>query len=295
MSTTIGVDTSHWSGVINFVTMYNAGAKFWITKASDAFFGTGQLFQDSMFDTYMRDSEDIGLLRGCYHWLQPSVDPTVAAKFYLERYYKYDLDFPPILDFEEPKVTNYGDFAWRAEVWLRYVYEQTKKKPIVYTAKWYTDRFAQKYISWMNVYPLWVADYTWWSNNVTHKPIMPYPWTEHTIWQWGTPARGNEFGVQAKEIDMNYFNGSYDDLLSFLNAEKPEPPVQSYLFDGVVEANALSIRTGPSTDYPVSGYLKKGDVVHVKEVDGQNVWVEHDSGWSAMKVGANEYIGRKKS
>ena len=108
--TVLGTDTSHWDGTLNFNTMWGAGAKFWITKATDSW--NGNLFEDDRFDIYMKDATAQGkLLKGCYHWLQPNVDPTIAADFYLERYHRFNMEFPAILDFEEPSVRETGKFG----------------------------------------------------------------------------------------------------------------------------------------------------------------------------------------
>lgn len=228
----LGTDTSHWSGAIDFAKMYAAGARFWITKATDANRTTGYQFEDSQFDTYCRDAIRNGkLLMGCYHWLQASVDPKIAADFYLERYQRFKFDFPPILDFEEPSVRNTGrfsDYAWRAQVWCQRVEEVTGRKPMIYTAKWYTSYFSPSHISWMSAYPLWVADYSWWAQNVTKAPYyMPSPpWSDWKIWQYTDKGSGSDFGAQAKGMDLNWFQGDYSELLAWLQVDQePETPL----------------------------------------------------------------------
>jgi lysozyme len=232
----LGVDTSHWSGKINFPKMYQAGARFWITKATDANRTTGLQFEDSEFDNYCKAAFDLGeLLTGCYHWLQYSVDPKVAAQFYLERYTRYKFDFPPILDFEEPSVRDTGrfsDYAWRASEWCKEVERVTGRKPIIYTAQWFTNYFQTSHLSWMQAYPLWIANYSWWANDIAKVPVN-YPklkfedrvWDDWAIWQYSadTNGRGAEFGVQAKSIDLNWFQGSYADLLHWLKVDEPAP------------------------------------------------------------------------
>lgn len=273
----LGCDTSHWSGNINFETMYNAGAKFWITKATDAYQTSGVQFEDIKFDTYCRDAFKFGkLLTGCYHWLQGSVDPVVAADFYLERYRRYKFDFPPILDFEEQSVTKAGkqsDFAWRAQVWLERVEAKTGRKPIIYTAKWYTDYFTEKQIGWMKGYPLWVASYPYvWT--VLSKPLMPKVWDKWIMWQWSADGngRGAEFGLQSKSIDLNWFNGDYPDLLAFLGADEPKPiePIGGGMYKIEMLGN-LTIRKTPSGD-PTGSYALKGETFYSDVREG--VWYQ---------------------
>ncbi len=224
----LGTDTSHWSGLIDFQKMFDAGAKWWITKATDANRTTGAQFEDSRFDGYVRDAEKTPLLKGCYHWLQYSVDPKVAADFYLERYNRFKMDFPPVMDFEEPSVRDTGrfsDYAWRAQEWCKRAWDQTGRQPIIYTARWFTNYFTDKMIGWMNDYPLWVASYPWvWTS--LSRPTMPAVWDKWTMWQYSADGngRGAEFGVQARSIDLNWYQGSYADLLHWLKVDEPEPP-----------------------------------------------------------------------
>lgn len=225
----VGADTSHWSGDIDFRKMYDAGARFWITKATDANKTSGYQFEDSKFQSFCESAVNFGkLLTGCYHWLQYSVDPTVAADFYLERYNRFDFDFPPVLDFEEPSVTNYSDYAWRAQMWCERVRDKTGRKPIIYTAKWFTSRFKTAQLLWMADLPLWVADYSWWANNVTKAPYyMPDNiWSDWAMWQYKVDSDGNAFGLTSKSMDKNWFQGDYSQLLDFLGKnEQPQPPM----------------------------------------------------------------------
>ena len=225
MSFTLGCDLSHWAGDINFGKMYDAGARWVVIKASDAYRDTGQQWEDVRFDRNAKQIFERGqLLAGCYHWLQASLDPIKAADFYLERYYRYDFQFPPVMDFEEKSVFAKGlanHYIWCAEVWLDYVHKQTGRLPIVYTANWYTKQHDQSKLAWMKKYPLWVASYPWvWTS--LSKPLMPGNiWDDWTLWQYSADNnnRGKEFGQVGGSIDLNWFKGSYADLLDWLGIE----------------------------------------------------------------------------
>lgn len=305
----LGTDTSHWSSKIDFYKMYDAGAKFWITKATDAYISSPFQYEDSKFMEFSKAAIAHGkLLTGCFHWLQASIDPKVAADFYLERYNRFHFDFPPILDFEEAnviKTKKFSDYAWRAQVWLEYVNEKTAKLPIIYTGKWYTDYFKPEYLSWMKEYPLWVADYTWKSNNVFKKPFyMPKPWTKQAIWQFSADGnnRGREFGANADDIDLNWFEGSYDDLLKFIGATDithpvpPEPPVIEPISGSVFEVIGAiqNVRVGPGMGFEVRTTLKRGaTLVNMKDVQvisADEIWLEFEIGWIALVYAGKLYL-----
>ena len=298
----LGTDTSHWSGSINFDTMYNAGAKFWITKATDAYKASPFQYEDSKFMEFSTAAFQHGkILTGCYHWLQLSIDPKVAADYYLERYNRFFFDFPPILDFEERYVIDTGkfsDYAWRAQMWLEHVELKTGRKPIIYTAKWYMDYFKSEYVSWMSKYPLWVADYTWTSNTLGYPTRMPQTWTKQTMWQFSADGnnRGSEFGVDGDDICLDWYDGSYDNLLSFLGVTTPEPPTEQPPTEPEPPTNEVIlpklkvlrfvyIRPEPRKNIKETGNYNAGDIIDVLEIKPINqlsVWVRTDKGWSAV-------------
>ena len=298
----LGTDTSHWSGSINFDTMYNAGAKYWITKATDAYKITGKQYEDSKFMEFSKAAFEQGkILAGCYHWLQLSVDPVIAADYYLERYNRFPFDFPPIMDFEERYVIDTGkfsDYAWRAQMWLEHLEHKTGRLPIIYTAKWFTDYFQPQHLSWMKKYPLWVADYTRVSNTLGRPTYMPKPWEKQIMWQFSADknGRGREFGVDAGDIDLNWFEGSYDDLQNFLGILQPEPeptspaepvtpPPTGVILPKLKVIRNLNIRSEPSTSASIVGLHATGDtldVLEIKPINTVSVWVRDELGWSAV-------------
>ena len=282
----LGTDGSHWSWSIDFQKMYDAKARFWFTKASDSFRGTGVLFEDSKFNAFCNQAFAFGkLLNGCFHWLQPDTDPKNAARFYLERYFRFKFQLPPILDFEE--VYAYLDrstgnathleshYAWCAQEWLDEIQRNVEKKPLVYSAKWFTDHFEKRLLSWLSEYPLIVAQYPGIQRPTENDhPLMPYPWTEWLIWQYSADGnnRGYEFGYASEDVDIDYYPNSYEDLLNYVNAEEPEmPDMQPTGNYKIVLTGNLSVRTKPTTvGSVVLGYGLAGDVFIATEKTADN-------------------------
>jgi len=52
--------------------------------------------------------------------------------------------------------------------------------------------------------PLWVAHY----NQSVTRPDMPKGWTAWDFWQYTEDYPSDGWGVESREIDMNYFNGT---------------------------------------------------------------------------------------
>ena len=274
---TLGTDLSHWAVDVDFGKMYDAGARWTVIKATDANRDTGWQWEDVRFERNAKQIFERGqLLAGCYHWLQASLDPKVAADFYLERYNRHPFQFPPVLDFEEKSIFAKGlgnHYIWCAEVWLDYVHKKTGRLPIIYTANWFTSQLDQSKLGWMKKYPLWVASYPWvWTP--LSRPVMPGKiWDDWTFWQYSADnnGRGREFGVQSQSIDLNWFKGDYNQLLSFLGTGQPiepEPPTEDAMY--VIEMlGHMVIRKSPDGD-ATGHYAMRGETHTSNEL--QNGW-----------------------
>lgn len=219
----LGMDVSHWSGAVNFAKAKAAGAFFSFSKLTDGEYPNGIMFTDSKADHNIKQAHANGLLSGAYAWLQPKLDPGVQANYFVEQWNKYKawLNMPPVVDFEDKRFNSPQDYAWRCQEWIRVVQQATGIKPIIYTARWFTDLIPVKYASWMTAYPVWVAHYT-----SSPKPIMPRNlWSDYTFWQFSADGnrRGAEFGCQSGDVDLNVFNGSLADMQAFCGVT--EPPV----------------------------------------------------------------------
>lgn len=243
-----GADGSHWSHYlsldkpIDFQMMYGQGVRFYITKGSDSWVKIANLYVDEHFHKYCKEAFKPTTpikLRGAYHWLQWSVDPTVQWNFYRDMVYsQYPFEFPPILDFEETSVYkwkyNYSDYAWRAQVWLEQAERETGRLPIVYTAEWYLNHFPDKRkLEFLKRYPLWLADYSWMSKvkNAPHY-IIPYVWNgDVAIWQKTDKGDGPAHGIASKSICLNEWMGTYDELLKFLEIKPTVPPTEPEVHD----------------------------------------------------------------
>jgi GH25 family lysozyme M1 (1,4-beta-N-acetylmuramidase) len=291
---TLGIDCSHWQGKIDWAKMYSKGVKWAITKATDIGWDNKGFVDDESVVNYYNMTEQ-GILSGAYHWLEPKADPTYQANYYLNNFYeKYRLDFPPILDFEDTAVISYSDMLWRAKTWLAVVEQETGRRPIVYTSRGYMSRFNQSKIGFLSEYPLWTAQYI-----QRTYPTIYFPWNSWVMWQYSAKGhypyfiyndplsgRGKEWGASSYGLDMNWFNGTYDDLLKFLHKDSSpvqppiepspvqppvEPPSEFEEFNAKCIASALTIREGPSIHYAKTGkYLRFGNIKRV--IGEQNGW-----------------------
>ena len=297
---TLGIDTSHWNGYFDFAKAKSKGVKFVIQKICDVNSSGTAMFYDIKAEQNYIAAKGKGLIFGGYAWLNPFFDVNAQAQFYINWYKSHDVDFPPILDFEDTHFTNANDYISKAQQWLSIVFQSTGRMPIIYTAEWFMSKFNRANTAWMGQYHLWVAHYT-----ARTYPTIPREWFAYKIWQYsdrGTypyyeavTGKGREWGSTSYSLDMNWFNGTYDKLLEFCNigdAEPlPEPPVEppapeKPLYKAIVTTtppNRLRVRKTPNGEF--IRWLNSGDAVSVYEeaVDwlriNPNEWISSNPNW----------------
>ena len=323
MSYVLGTDTSHWSGNIDFAKMYSELKKhsdtpFWFTKATDSARGSGQLFEDVKLDAYCNQVFALNqLLAGCFHWLQPDTDPVKAARFYLARYFRYKFHLPPILDFEEAYAFRdengnpthlESHYSWCGQMWVDEV-RRNVETVWIYSAKWYTDNFQKHLLGWLNEYFLITAQYPGIVGVPTsgEKPLFPYPWSEKSPdqfnWAWQYSAddnnRGEEFGVTADHIDLDWYPKSSASLLA-LPGVKPLPDNDQELMPTgtyeIVLSGNMAICKDPATSQApgniVYGYGLPGDRFIATEktetgfykilFNGVDAWISGNTRWTII-------------
>ena len=131
-------------------------------------------------------------------------------------------------------------------------------------------------------YDLWVASYG--SSNA----VLPAGWTDWKIWQH--TGTGHAPGI-AGDVDLNWFNGSYDDLLKYCGAPAPQPAGQR-----AKTKAALNVRNGAGINFQHIGDVPSGAEVTIDRVDGTDVWVQIDTNkWIALAYKGERYAQTETS
>lgn len=269
-----GFDISFWQGKINFNIMKQHG-QFVIIRQGQA------LFTDSMFRTYWLAAKDAGLVRMAYHFFTWAESPEAQAEKFVS-----DLSSAPPdrIRFEGREISGYwGDFEWWStvpsnalELYGRFadrVKDLTGMYPGIYTARGFWMSYGSNNDIWAEM-PLWSAE---WNQSLT-KPTNFDPWKRLgkniVIWQNGTPAIGNQVGVESLEIDSSVFMGTSEELQGEIS------------MPNVYEGYAKSIYIDEKSTGITVDFLKNFDVVIAKGVSGQtfipgfHTWVQmaYDAG-----------------
>lgn len=197
-----GIDISHWNGKVDFAAIKKAGIKFVISKATE-----GTSSTDSYFSTNWNEAKAHGLIRGAYHFFHPNLNAAAQFEHYKKVVGTIDkTDFAPILDFETTDGLNAHDCVNHGADWMNAAKAFYGRTPIFYSYLSFI-RDNLKNPTYYGSFPLWLAAYA------KMPPVCPAPWPHYAIWQYS--ESGVCPGVPG-HCDMNYFFGTEDELLNFI-------------------------------------------------------------------------------
>lgn len=218
MTHTLGIDVSKWQNaistpqVMDFNKAKAGGVEFVFIKASQA----NWIDRDMLMN--WSNAKRAGLLRGAYHYMTWDVDAITQARTLLS----VTRDDPPelglVVDYER-RLDAPGAGTMRAMLkgMLEYLKANTKVPIIIYTAPYFWREFGSADAYWSQ-YPLWLAHYT-----TAAAPMLVAPWKSWMFWQWTDAGPGLALGAESKELDMNWYNGSLDELRLWAGVSVPEP------------------------------------------------------------------------
>lgn len=221
-----GIDVSRWDDNPN--TVYKPD----LAKAKElgvSFIGikvSQNNKPDRMFEWFWKEAKERGLLRMPYHFYDYSttkVHVTEQAKYFCGLLENDPPELPPVMDVE--KYDYWGELPYReklnSEIFQFFnVTDAFYKHPSMLYTNYSTIKYRlQPVPSWLLAHPLWIAypasnlpDYTW------------QPWNKWTMWQYSFNGDGLAYGMESKSLDMNYYNGTNDDLWDYAIDYSPEPP-----------------------------------------------------------------------
>lgn len=207
----LGTDISLWndnnstSQTVDFKKMYDAGARFTFIKASQA------TFTDQDFVVNWKNAKEAGMLRGAYHFLTWNVDASKQAAYFVDLLNSDKGELPPVVDFEWWSQTPSNALSI-----LKTFVEKVKQyypKQIIYTAPGFWNQYGSSDNYWSQ-YDLWVAH---WRVTI---PLVPKPWNTYTFWQYTDKGDGAKYGAESPNVDINYFNGTLDDLYVYAGLKR---------------------------------------------------------------------------
>lgn len=205
-----GIDVSHHQQAIDWRRVANAGVKYAFLKATEA-----STFRDRRFIFNRANTAAMGIPSGGYHFFRPHSNVSAQIRNFVGAIGKLNLgELPPVLDLEVPESWRNLSMNQRTRIvrqWLDGVESALGVKPIIYLSSSFAGDVlgSQK---WLQDYILWLAHYTRAAN-----PRVPEPWKSGPGWTfWQYSETGRVDGINDNFVDLNWFNGSAEDLKKLL-------------------------------------------------------------------------------
>lgn len=195
-----GVDVSWYQGVIDWPKVKEAGYSFSISKVTE-----GSTITDANYAANISGAKSAGMLVGGYHFLHARTpqEAISEAQFFLRRLSEIGghklLDIPAVVDIEVPYLTIPAIRAW-----IDFVYETTKKKPIIYTNAQYLDKYLTG--------PEFRDCKLWYAMYGSNQPANRSGWNEWMFYQY--TDQGQIPGINSY-VDLNEYMGSVEDLFGY--------------------------------------------------------------------------------
>lgn len=193
----IGIDVSRYQGAIDWKRVKASGVDFVLLRSSIGDGSTVVSGEDIRFAVNVVEAKRAGLMVGAYHylWAETVEEARREAKFFIKTISPYTLDFPAVLDFEEPSQQDNLTNAQRtaiAKVFLEEV-ENAGYYPMLYTNK----NWAENYLDMerLSKYEVWLAE---WHPKPSYRG-------DFGIWQY--TAYGYVSGIEGDvDLDVCYKN-----------------------------------------------------------------------------------------
>ena len=168
-TTSLGVDVSHHSGDVDWVTVREQGYQFAYVKASE-----GMDNPDARFAEHWAALKKLGMPRGAYHFYVTEDDPDKQVAFFLSRLGDDPGELPPVVDIELLGKGTTGDMSAPLKRFLAKLAAGTGMTPMIYTRPKF---WAEHYEPEFGRYHLWLSEYG------VKMPKVPFGWTNWTLWQ----------------------------------------------------------------------------------------------------------------
>ena len=196
-----GIDISHYQGEVDWKRLKQTRqgqfpVQFIFMKATE-----GGDYSDDKFIANFDSAKVHGFIRGAYHFYNPKTDANKQADFFINSVKLEPGDLPPVLDIEK-KGRDVKKLQQDLKIWLRKVESHYGVKPIIYASY----KFKTKYLndSVFDSYPYWIAHY--YVDSVRYQGEWKF---------WQHTDVGTLPGIEDK-VDLNIFNGSIQDMETFL-------------------------------------------------------------------------------
>jgi lysozyme len=218
---THGIDISRYQPRVNFSRAWDLGYRFCVAKATD-----GEASTDPMFESHMKGSASVGMVRGAYCFNRFSSNPKKQAEHFVRVAGNADFLVGDI-EWDKSKTTEakfgkrYGEgkimdapAADHAFTFMAEVERLSGKTPLLYSNTYFFLGFPEpeRFLR----FPYWASNY---AQKALHqskidvsKVRLPKPYKKAAMWQWSDKSVNAKAIVGEEGLDVNVFFGSVDEL-----------------------------------------------------------------------------------
>jgi GH25 family lysozyme M1 (1,4-beta-N-acetylmuramidase) len=269
MTYPLGIDVSSYQRTMDWQRAIDTGAKFAFCKASE-----GASWVDPMFAFNWSELRRLQIPHGAYHFFRPAQSVKQVERF-------VELVQPEqgellVLDVENNGGLSRADLTRKVVEAVEIIYARSGRYPILYSrSSWLNSninvgdlpkldywlaqyRFALPYPMFTDMYP---TDKIAAPNGIERKQIKFHQGSER--------GNGKRRGAQSYYIDTNAFIGTQAELEAYFGlASEPQPelpPTSEPLYEAIVTAGVLNVRSTPEIADNIVGQLTEGAIVDVFE------------------------------
>lgn len=207
-----GLDVSRYQPNVNWRKAKELGFEFVIAKATD---GAGGL--DAMFQEHMKESGEVGMLRGAYCFNRFASDPVRQADLFAKvaekwtRFLVLDVEWDRSSSTKAKFGDKYGDGGKMDEPAAVHALkclerlEQLGFKPLIYSNTYFFLGFSNP--ERFSRYPYWASNYQQKTEQAKDLDVsrvpLPKPYKQPAIWQWTDKAHEARAIVGEPNLDAN--------------------------------------------------------------------------------------------
>lgn len=190
----------------------------------------GTTIRDPDFAAYWQRAEDLGLVRGAYHFAHPKNGAATEARAFLDVVRAHGLKAGDLLalDLETSDGLSPARVAEYGRNWCADVHHATGHTPVVYTFQSFAE---QGNCAGLGHYPLWIAE----PSAPAGRPAVPAPWSTWKFHQYGTARVGSN------TVDVDVFNGDTAALKEFASPAPPAPKEEAEVQSGTLNNGASAV------------------------------------------------------
>jgi WD40 repeat protein len=201
-----GIDISSWGQTFD-PSVNPDDIDFIVIRATD-----GNQYVDPKFEEYLNLIQRVPI-RGTYHVFRDNQPWKEQADLFLSTVKDKGFHFY-VLDLEVNPGDESTQFLADAEQWLKYVDGQVEGRVLLEIRSSYPADFGHAG-DWMKNWPLLIMHYPP-GPDPDASPLLPEGFQEWRIWNYSATGSGADYGVGAKEIFLEVYNGTPQEMGEWL-------------------------------------------------------------------------------